>query len=123
ASGLGSLGLSAAEGFVGWPIDGRADVCAVGVMLVEMFVGARPFDGQTPQEMLSTLLHSDYHLLGESVEIRALDGVVQRCLAKDPRDRYGSAAEVAAELVPTLAALGMIGYTGLKPLPGSPYLM
>jgi hypothetical protein len=28
--------------------------------------------------------------------------VVQRCLAKDPRDRYGSADEVAGDLVPTL---------------------
>jgi hypothetical protein len=28
---------------------------------------------------------------------------VQRCLAKDPRDRYGSATEVAKELIPTLA--------------------
>jgi len=71
--------------------------------VVETFVGARPFDGQTPHEILSTLLHSDYHLPGESAEIRALDAVVQRCLAKDPRDRYGSAAEVAGELVPTLA--------------------
>jgi hypothetical protein len=28
---------------------------------------------------------------------------LQRCLAKDPRDLYGSAIEVAKELVPTLA--------------------
>ena len=73
------------------------------VMVVETFVGARPFDGQTQHEILSSLLRSDYHLPGESVEIRALDAVVQRCLAKDPRDRYGSVTEVAKELVPTLA--------------------
>jgi len=100
---MGTFGYIAPEVFTGGPTDERADIFAVGVMVVETFVGARPFDGQTPHELLSTLLHSDYHLPGESVEIRALDAVVQRCLAKDPRDRYGSAAEVAGELVPTLA--------------------
>ena len=49
------------------------------------------------------MLNGEYHLPGESIEIRALDAVVQRCLAKDPRDRYGSASEVAKELVPALA--------------------
>ncbi|HTG17862.1 MAG TPA: protein kinase, partial [Blastocatellia bacterium] len=100
---MGTFGYIAPEVFTGGPTDERADIFAVGVMVVETFVGARPFDGQTPHELLSTLLHSDYRLPGESVEIRALDAVVQRCLAKDPRDRYGSAAEVAGELVPTLA--------------------
>jgi serine/threonine protein kinase len=72
-------------------------------MTVETLVGERPFGGQTTHEVLTTLLNSEYHLPGDSIEIRALDAVVQRCLAKDPRDRYGSATEVARELVPALA--------------------
>ena len=100
---MGTFGYIAPEVFTGGPVDERADIFAVGVMVVETFVGLRPFDGQTRHEMLSTLLHSDYHLPGESAEIRALDAVVQRCLAKDPRDRYSSAAEAAGELVPVLA--------------------
>ena len=103
---MGTFGYIAPEVFTGGPIDERADIFAIGVMVVETFVGARPFDGQTQHEILSSLLHSEYHLRGESVEIRALDSVVQRCLAKDPRDRYGSAAEVAKELVPTLMRCG-----------------
>jgi hypothetical protein len=100
---MGTFGYMAPEVFTGGSLDERADIFAVGVMLVETLVGVRPFAGQTPQEVLTTLLNSDYHLPGESIEIRALDRVVQRCLAKDPRDRYGSAAEVAKELVPALA--------------------
>jgi serine/threonine protein kinase len=46
----------------------------------------------------------EYHLPGASPEIRRLDAIVQRCIAKDPRDRYGSAAEIAIDLVPALAA-------------------
>jgi serine/threonine protein kinase len=84
----------------------RADIFAIGVMTVETLVGERPFGGQTPHEVLTTMLNSEYHLPGESIEIRALDAVVQRCLANDPRDRYGSATEAAKELVPALARCG-----------------
>ena len=66
----------------------------------------RPLSGSCgPMRSSPALLNSEYHLPGESIEIRALDAVVQRCLAKDPRDRYGSASEVAKELIPTLAGL------------------
>ena len=100
---MGTFGYMAPEVFTGGPVDERADIFAIGVMVVETLVGARPFGGQTPHEIITSLLHSDYHLPGELLEIRALDAVVQRCLAKDPRDRYGSAIEVATELVPILA--------------------
>ena len=100
---MGTFGYMAPEVFTGGPVDERADIFAIGVMTVETLVGERPFGGQTTHEVLTTLLNSEYHLPGSSVEIRVLDAVVQRCLAKDPRDRYGSASEVAKELVPTLA--------------------
>jgi len=103
---MGTLGYMAPEVLTGGAIDERADIFAVGVMVVETLVGARPFGGQTPQEVLTALLRSDYHVPGESAEIRALDAIVQGCLAKDSRDRYGSAAELAKDLVPALARCG-----------------
>lgn len=78
-------------------------------VVVETLTGARPFGGPTHQEILVALLQSEYHLPGESAEIRALDAIVQGCLAKDSRDRYGSAAELAKVLVPTLARCGGFG--------------
>jgi serine/threonine protein kinase len=45
----------------------------------------------------------------EAAEIRALDVIMQRCLAKDNGDRYGSAAELANDLVPALARCGDFG--------------
>lgn len=60
-------------------------------------------------EILLALLQNEYHLPGESAEIRALDIIVQRCLAKDPRDRYGSSAELAKDLVPALARCAGFG--------------
>jgi GAF domain-containing protein len=100
---MGTIGYMAPEVLNGGVVDARADIFAIGVMVVETLVGARPFGGQNPHEILTALLQSEYHLPGESAEIRALDAVVQRCLAKDCRDRYGSAAELATDLLPTLA--------------------
>ena len=94
---MGTLGYMAPEVLTGGIVDERADIFAIGVMVVETLVGARPFGGQHPQEVLTALLQGEYHLPGGSAEIRALDAVVQRCLAKDPRDRYGSAAELAKD--------------------------
>jgi len=111
---MGTFGYIAPEVFTGGLVDERADIFAIGVMLVETLVGTRPFVGETHHEILTTLLNSEYHLPGDSTEIRALDAAVQRCLAKDPRDRYGSAPEVAQELVPTLArCAGFEAYQGV----------
>ncbi len=102
------------EALTGGSVDERVDIFAIGVMAVETLTGARPFGGSTQQEILLALLQSEYHLPGESAETRMLDAVVQRCLAKDPRDRYGTAAELATDLVPALARCrGFAAYPGL----------
>jgi hypothetical protein len=110
---IGTLGYMAPEVLTGGLVDERADIFAVGVMVVETLTGTRPFGGSTQQEILLALLQSDYHLPGDSAETRRLDAIVQRCLAKDPRDRYGTTAEVATDLVPALA-----GYRGFAAHPG-----
>ena len=50
---MGTLGYMAPEVLTGGAADERADLFAVGVMVVETLVGARPFGGQTPQEILT----------------------------------------------------------------------
>jgi tRNA A-37 threonylcarbamoyl transferase component Bud32 len=87
---MGTLGYMSPEALTGGPVDERTDIFAIGVMLVETIVGARPFAGHSPQATLAAQLHGEYHLPGDSAEARALDAIAQRCLAKDPRDRYGS---------------------------------
>ena len=100
---IDTLGYMAPETLAGGTVNARADLFAVGVMIVESLTGVRPFGGRTPQEMIATLLHGSYHLPGESAEMRALDEILQRCLAKEPRHRYASAADVAIDLCPALA--------------------
>jgi tRNA A-37 threonylcarbamoyl transferase component Bud32 len=106
---MGTIGYMAPEVLTGGVVDERADIFASGVMVVETLTGARPFTGTSPEQVLLALLRGEYHLRGDSPEIRALDAIVQRCLAKDPRDRYGSAAELAHDLVPALVRSDTLG--------------
>jgi len=78
-------------------------------MVVEKITGVRPFTGHSAEQVLTALLRSEYHLPAATAELRTLDGIVQRCLAKDPRDRFGSASELARELVPALARCEAMG--------------
>jgi serine/threonine protein kinase len=119
---MGTLGYVAPEMLTDGVVDERADIFAIGVMVVETLTGTRPFGGHTPEAILTALLRCEYHLPGTSAEVRALDAVVQRCVAKDARDRYGSAAELAKDLVPTLARCGGFGAHQGSPLSDSPTL-
>ena len=79
----------------------------------------RPFRGQSTHEILTAVLNGNYHLPGEMPEIRALDAVVQQCLARDRRDRYGSAAELKNALIPMLSPLRAVDMRG-GPAPDMP---
>jgi serine/threonine protein kinase len=74
----------------------------MGVILVEMLTGRRPFRGETYNELFRAVMLDTYHLPGESPEIRALDEVLQRCLAKEPQNRIESAVILRQELIPIL---------------------
>jgi eukaryotic-like serine/threonine-protein kinase len=99
---MGTLGYMSPEEWTGAGVDLRADLFAIGVMVVETLTGEKPFTGRNPQELIAALLQTSYHLPGDAPEINALDAIVQRCLAKDPRDRFSSADELSKHLVPAI---------------------
>ena len=107
---VGTIGYMAPEEIAGASVDARADIFSIGVMVVESLTGQRPFRGRTPQEVMSAVLRDSYQLPGDGVEVHALDRILQRCLAKDASDRYGSAAELAGDLVPALHACPALGH-------------
>ncbi|MFO8074161.1 MAG: protein kinase [Polyangia bacterium] len=82
--------------------DHRVDLWAVGVMLYEMVSGQRPFEGEGYNEILASILMEDARPLREvapSVPPR-LTEIVDRALRKDPDERYSSAGEMLADLLP-----------------------
>ncbi|MFO0739308.1 MAG: serine/threonine-protein kinase [Labilithrix sp.] len=80
--------------------DARADVWAVGVSLYEALAGKPPFDGATSYEIGAQILMRDPPPLRERRPdlLPVLERVVDRCLRKNPDERFADANEVLAAL-------------------------
>jgi len=98
AQGLtGTLQYMAPEILRGLETDHRIDVWALGVVLYEAASGQLPFKGRTAFEISSAILHDLPPQLPSRIPT-GLWAIIQRCLAKEPAQRYQQAAEVQAAL-------------------------
>ena len=93
---LGTAGYLAPEQIRGGPVDGRADLFALGSMLFEMISGQRAFAREHTIDTLHAILHDDPPALpSQSAVPDDLDAVVARLLQKAPAARFQSAADLA----------------------------
>ena len=93
----GTLHYMAPEILRGEPADSRSDLWALGIVLYEAASGKLPFGGRTGFEISSGIMRELPAPLGPPVP-PGLWAVIQRCLAKEPAERYQRASEVQAAL-------------------------
>ncbi len=81
-------------------LDGRTDLYSVGVILYQMVTGVPPFDAENPMDVLVKHLEEPPTPPTRVMPglPAVLDPIVLRLLAKDREARYGTAAEVLADL-------------------------
>ena len=97
---VGTVPYMAPEQVRGEAVDARTDVFAFGILVYELVTGRRPFGGASLADVSSAILRDAPKPLAEA---RAdlpgdLARVVERCLAKAPRERFQSALDVHHEL-------------------------
>ena len=102
---LGTFNYMSPEQARGQEIDCRSDVFSFGIVLHEMVTGKPAFKRATDADTLSAILSEPAPRLSVSTtsnytaeEIQTLQSVLDKCLAKDPADRFPSAEELSREL-------------------------
>jgi serine/threonine protein kinase len=93
----GTLAYMSPEVLRGEGSDYRSDLWALGVVLYEAASGRRPFEGRTGFELSAAIMRELPKPLGSPVP-PGLWAIVQRCLSKEPMQRYQRAGEVLAAL-------------------------
>jgi len=93
----GTLPYLAPEVLRGLPADARSDIWSLGIILWEMSTGHLPFEGGTGYELSSSILRDALPPVPSHLP-PLLPAVIQRCLSKDPGQRFQNAGEVRAAL-------------------------
>jgi hypothetical protein len=97
---VGTAHYMSPEQAAGHPVDARSDIYSLGVTAFYAVTGQLPFGADTAEEILK--LH-ETQPAPSVIELRTgvpgrLVEIIDRCLAKDPADRFGTAEEFAAAL-------------------------
>lgn len=97
---LGTVQYMSPEQARGREVDHRSDIFSTGIVLYQMSTGQLPFFGTSTYDILDRIVHADplnVSNLNPALP-RSLDGVIRRCLAKEPQARFATAADLAAAL-------------------------
>lgn len=97
---LGTPAYLAPERIAGQPASESTDVYAVGVILYELLAGRKPFEADTPLGLVRAIQDDPVPpLAGERPDVdRSFAAIVERAMARDPAERYSSAAELESVL-------------------------
>jgi eukaryotic-like serine/threonine-protein kinase len=97
---MGTAGYMSPEQVRGQAVDQRTDIFAFGAILYEMLTGKRAFQRPTPAETMTAILNEDPPAISQTGASAppALQRVINRCLEKNPEQRFHSASDLAFAL-------------------------
>ena len=97
---VGTFQYMSPEQLEGDDADARTDIFALGAVLYEMATGRRAFEGKTRTSLIAAIVGSQPAPISQVQPLAplALEHVIERCLRKDPAERWQSARDIAEEL-------------------------
>src|SRR5262249_33098856 len=103
---VGTVEYMSPEQVRGDRVDGRSDLFSAACVLCELVSGRRPFDAESLVTILYKITHDDPVIdLPSGEPHAALESILRKGLARNPEDRYETAAQFAHELRGYLRAL------------------
>lgn len=97
---VGTFQYMAPEQLEGKEADARTDIFAFGAVIYEMLTGRKAFSGETHASLIGAIMAGEPPRISALVPVSppALDRLVQKCLAKNPADRWHSVRELVNEI-------------------------
>jgi TolB-like protein/Flp pilus assembly protein TadD len=97
---VGTVAYMSPEQLQGQTADARSDIFSFGIVLYQMLTGSLPFKGENHAAMTSAILRDEPAPASRRRPDlpAAVDGVLARCLEKEPAKRYPSMAELQGDL-------------------------
>jgi serine/threonine protein kinase/Tol biopolymer transport system component len=118
---MGTVGYMSPEQVKGRTVDHRSDIFSFGAILYEMLSGLRAFHGESAAETMSAILKEDPPELSDTNKTvsPALERLMNRCLEKNPAERFHSASDLAFAIEALSGSTGVSDQTiaiGPQPL-------
>ena len=101
---IGTPSYMSPEQILGQPLDVRSDIFSLGIVLYETFTGVKPFTDDSRSVTAKIVKDKFVAPRSKNSDIpRGLQRIINKCLRKKPRRRYGSVLEVQRKLGKRLA--------------------
>lgn len=98
---MGTISYFSPEQAQGQRIDRRSDIFSLGIILYQMSTGRHPFPGKSAATIISSILRDAPAPVAEfeAPWVKRMHGVIERCLEKDPEQRYQQVSEIIDDLM------------------------
>ena len=122
---MGTVTYMSPEQARGGKVDHRSDIFSFGVLLHEMLTARPPFRGNTGIDTMHAILHSPVPplpALGPTVTAEAtadVQRILEKCLAKDPADRYQGMRDIVVDLRAARRRLESTGVSAISAAAGA----